>query len=319
MASTDDEDIDRTSEHADEAAARLQRRRFLAGSALGIATLAASAGCGERAASAQAPRPARASTGGERPRRRFEDQVVLITGATSGIGEAAAYAFAAEGAHVFFCGRREELGARVQARIRDAGGRATYVRADVREEAEVAALVRRCVEEGGRLDIALNNAGIGGPVGDPLELPIDGEGGYRDLYRTNVDGVYFAMRHELPVMLRAGRGVILNVASIQGSGGAPTSSAYASTKHAVIGLSRSFALAYAERGIRILSVSPGATDTAMLRRDGADVSGIARDVPVRRVAEPREIADVVLHLAAPEASFLTGEDVKIDGGASAAI
>lgn len=280
------------------------RRNFLAGSAAGAAALAAG--------------PISAATGRGVEDRRFADRVVLITGGTSGIGEAAARAFAAEGAEVFFCGRREDRGREVAASIQENGGSATFFQADVREEGEVEAFVSACVERAGTVHIAFNNAGIEGPEGSLAEIDVDGEMGYRDVMRTNLDGVYHAMRHELPVMIEQGEGVIVNTVSVLGSGGSDGWGAYSASKHAVLGLTRSAALAHAGDGLRIVSLSPGSTDTELLRRMyDDDLSESAEANPMGRVAEPEEMAAMVLKLASPEATFLNGEDIKVDGGSSA--
>ena len=199
------------------------RRHFIASAGAGLTGLALSA-----TALAQSPGTAAAATAC----RRYQGKVVLITGATSGIGEATAHAFAREGARIFFCGRREERGRQVEKAIRDSGGDATYMRADVREEAQVAAFVARCVEVYGRLDIAFNNAGITGYMGAMDELAVEGIGYYHDIMRTNVDGVLFAMRHELPVMRAAGGGIIVNTGSSLSHKGSAHMAAYAASKHA---------------------------------------------------------------------------------------
>jgi len=288
----------------------LSRRGFLAGGALSLAAAAAAPGLA-------AAEPAGQTRPGS-DRQRFTGRTVLITGATSGIGEATARAFAAEGARVFFCGRRAQLGEQVATSIRAAGGEAHFMQADVREEPQVAAFVRRILDTTGRLDIAFNNAGIEGPEGTYGEVPLEGEQSYRDVMRTNLDGVFFAMRHEIPVMRRQREGVIINTASVQGSRGAEGTGPYSASKHGVIGLTRSAALAHAAEGIRILSISPGPVDTPLLRRmyDG-ELEPIAENNPSGRIAEPSEIAAVVLKLASPDASFLLGADVKVDGGSSA--
>lgn len=280
------------------------RRRLLLGGA-GLAGAALAAGAVH-------------ATGRNRDRGRYHGQVVLITGATSGIGEATAHAFAREGAKVCFCGRRESRGEAVESAIREAGGDALFVQADVRREEQMQALVAKCVERYGGLDIAFNNAGIEGPRGAFDEIDVDGANGYGDVFRTNVDGVFFAMRHELPVMRRAGHGVIVNTGSMLSHRGSRFAGAYAGSKHAVIGLTRSAAAAEAGHGIRVVSVSPGGVETELLRRFlGGSLEGAGRNNPMGRIAQPYEVAAVVLNLVAPENTFLNGDDIKVDGASSA--
>ncbi len=286
------------------------RRRIVVG---GMAALA-SATAGSVFGSTQQPQkwPWAASN-----RERFRTRVVLITGATSGIGEASARAFAAEGARVFFCGRRADRGNAVAQSLHENGAEARFHQADVREERDVRGFVEACVETYGRIDIAFNNAGIEGPEGDLDEIPMDGEMGCRDVMRTNLDGVFFAMRYELPVMRRGRGGVVINTASSLAHEGADRWGAYSASKHGVIGLTRSAALANAGRNLRILSISPGAVDTALLRRMYGDLSLFARTNPSGRIGVPEDIAAVVLNLAAPEMSYLNGVDLRVNGGSSA--
>jgi len=249
---------------------------------------------------------------------RFEGKVVLITGATSGIGAATARAFADEGAQVFFCGRREHLGADVQGSIREAGGEATYRQADVREEAQMATFVEACVDTYGGLDIAFNNAGIEGPRGAFDDIATDGEMGYHDLMQTNVDGVLYAMRYEIPVMVAQGAGVIINTGSVLSSRGTGAWGAYAASKHAVHGLSRSAAQRHAGDGLRILTLSPGATETDLLRRFyGGSLEGAGARHPMGRLAQPEDIAAMVLHLSSEGANFVSGANIEVDGTSTA--
>ncbi len=293
-----------------ESSASSSRRHFIAAAGAGLAGLTLGA-------NAQA-NPDNGTT--DKSCRRYQDKVVLITGATSGIGEATAHAYAREGAKVFFCGRREDRGRQVEKAIRDAGGEATYMRADVRREDQVAAFVARCVAVYGRLDIAFNNAGITGYPGPLDELSLDGNGYYHDVMRTNVDGVLYAMRHELQVMRTGGGGVIVNTGSSLSHRGAPQMATYAASKHAVIGLTRSAAALVAGKGIRVVSVSPGGTRTDIMRPylpKGAAQSGGGADTPMGRIAEPEEIAAIVLSVTDPACVFLNGDDVRADGAASA--
>ena len=288
---------------------KLSRRNFITHSGAGLASLVM--GGGLLAGSAKA------SPTASNHHKRFEGKVVLITGATSGIGEATAKEFAGEGASVFFCGRREHLGEKVESEIRDAGGEATYMRADVRNEDQVKAFVEACVEKYGRLDIAYNNAGIEGKASAIDEMPMDGEMGYYDVFQTNVNGVFYAMKYELPIMKEHQTGVIINTGSVLASRGSGSYAPYSASKHAVKGLTRS-AANNARHGIRVVTISPGGTRTDMLRRIyGGSLEGAGQNNPMGRLAEPEEIAAMVMNVSMPEASYLNGEEIRVDGGSSA--
>lgn len=298
----------------DEDSTDSTRRRLLTGGAAGLAALAMSAG----SAGANTKVPEQYSWQRDKSIGRFAGKVVLITGATSGIGKSTALAFAAEGAKVFFCGRRVQLGEQVAAGIRMAGGEATYMRADVREEPQVKAFIDGCVATYGGIDIAFNNAGIEGPVGAYDAIALDGTNSYHDVLATNLNGVFYAMRHELPVMRAGGGGVIISTASIAGSTGTPGMGAYTAAKHGVLGLTRSAAMVHGRENIRALTISPGGTDTPLFRRAvGNDMSRAGRGNPSGRVAQPEEIAAMVLSMAAPEAGYVNGADIIVDGGATA--
>jgi NAD(P)-dependent dehydrogenase (short-subunit alcohol dehydrogenase family) len=296
----------------------ISRKDFLGNSAFGMAGLALGSGIAPASAS---PGTAVASTKnqpGEPDYSHFRDAVVLITGATSGIGEATARLFAEAGSKVFFCGRRRELGKQVEASIRENGGEATYMYADVREEPQVREFTEACVQTYGRIDIAFNNAGIEGPNGQFDEIAMEGEMGYHDLMKTNVDGVIYAMRYELPVMRRQESGMIVNVGSMLSHRGSDTWGAYAASKHAVIGMTRSAAIPNARYGIRVMSISPGGTRTELLRRFlGGSLEGAGANSPMGRIAEPEEIGRVVMGMCDPKLTFLNGDDVKADGASSA--
>ena len=255
-----------------------------------------------------------------RGKGRFAGKVVVITGATSGIGKETAVAFAAEGAKVGFCGRREELGRQVEREIRRAGGEATYVRADVRVPRQVKAFVDGVARRYGGLDVAFNNAGI--HLGKPLaDITVEE---WDDVHLTNARGVFLGIKYQVP-HLREG-GVIICTASSQAGHTRPGHAAYTASKRAVQGIVHVAALDYGSRGIRVLAVDPGTTDTRLVRPDGIpdeawaafkQAWGPLNVYGLPRMAEAKEIASAVVSLATPEFSYLTGTAVLVDGGMSA--
>jgi len=289
---------------------RYSRRRALAFGAVGLTAGSLGAGAGVAGANIAENN----SPGG--PGSRFAGKVVLITGATSGIGEATARAMAGEGAKVVFCGRRLELGQQVEASVRSTGGDATFVRADVRNENEVRDLVDGCVSRHGRLDIAVNNAGIESPRAARLHEQSMAD--MEEVWRTNVGGVFLGMKYQIPRMLAQGGGSIINTASISAEVGFATIAPYNSSKHAVASLTKVAALEYAADRIRINAFAPGAVDTPMLRRAaaafGVSYDQIAQDYPIKRIVRPEEIAAVVMWLASDESSAMAGADVDASGG-----
>ena len=242
-------------------------------------------------------------------------KVAIVTGASAGIGRATAVALATEGAAVTGADVDEARGEQVAAEIRDKGGRAIFVKTDVTDDAQVAAMVAKTVEAFGGLDVAFNNAGIEGMPAPTADCTV--ENWHRTL-AVNLTGVWSCMRHEIPVMLARGGGSIVNCASVAGLVGFAGIPAYTASKHAVVGLTKTAALEYAEQGIRVNAVCPGVIDTEMIDRftggqPEAEAAMVATE-PVGRLGRPEEIADAVVWLASPQSSFVTGQAIAVDGG-----
>jgi NAD(P)-dependent dehydrogenase (short-subunit alcohol dehydrogenase family) len=243
--------------------------------------------------------------------------VILVTGGLTGIGRAAAIAFAREGATVVVAGRREEAGAELVKELRAFGPAAEFINADVRKEEDVRAMVDRTVARFGRLDVAVNNAGTEGALGPVTEQTPEA---YAATFDTNVLGTLLCMKHALRVMQSQGFGNIVNISSTMGSRGAPNASLYVASKHAVEGLTKSGALEAASFKVRVNAIAPGPVETAMLDRftgSGDRKAGLLAGVPLRRAGKPEEIADAILFLASDKAAFITGQIIRVNGGKTA--
>jgi NAD(P)-dependent dehydrogenase (short-subunit alcohol dehydrogenase family) len=241
-------------------------------------------------------------------------QVVLITGALTGIGRATAVTFAREGARIIVSGRHDEDGKKLVGELRKAGAEAEFVRADVRDEDDVRGLMEKTVARFGRLDAAVNCAGTEGTPGPVTEQTAET---YAATFDTNVLGTLLSMKHELRVMLPQGSGSIVNVSSAYGKVGAARASVYVASKHAVEGLTKSAALEVAGTGVRINVVAPGTTDTGMLTRftdTDENKAKLVSTVPVKRLAAPDEIAQVIAFVSSANASYITGASIPVDGG-----
>jgi NAD(P)-dependent dehydrogenase (short-subunit alcohol dehydrogenase family) len=259
-------------------------------------------------------------------RRRFDGKSIVITGATSGIGRAAALQFAAEGGKVAFCGRRTELGAALEREIKASGGQALYVKADVLVEQEVKAFVERAAEAFGPPTVAFNNAGI--TIEKPLHDYSSAE--WDRVIGTNLRGAFLAMKYEIPHMLKAGGGSIVVTSSSNAIATQAKRSAYTASKRALVGLVQAAALDYAQQGIRINALIPGTTDTEFLRKASGNENlpepifrvGLnqwlkSNAPPIPRLATAEEIAAAALTLASDEHPFMTGAQLVIDGGKTA--
>lgn len=244
-------------------------------------------------------------------------KLVLITGALTGIGRAAAIAFAKTGADVVVAGRREAEGAALEAALRELGVKAVFIKTDVRHDDEVRNLVDATVARFGRLDIAVNNAGTEGTPGPVAEQTAES---FAATFDTNVLGTLLSMKHEMRVMAAQGAGSIVNISSTYGHEGAAGASVYVGSKHAVEGITKSAALEGAALGVRVNAVAPGPTDTGMLTRftgSAENKAALLSGVPLGRIGQPDDIANAIVFVGSDAASFLTGQIVTVDGGKTA--
>lgn len=249
----------------------------------------------------------------------FEGKVAVITGAGSGIGRACALAFAAQGAKVIVADIAVADGEETVGLIQTAGGKSTFVPCNVAKSADVSSLMMESVRTYGRLDYACNNAGVGGP---PKITDDYSEADWRAVIDVNLTGAWLCMKYELPIMVRQGNGVIVNMASILGKVGFATAPAYVAAKHGLIGLTQTAALEYATKNIRVNAVCPGFIYTPLLEKAGMQAGSemhtqISNLHPMKRMGTSEEVAGAVTWLCSDAASFVTGHALMVDGGYTA--
>lgn len=245
--------------------------------------------------------------------KSLENKVAIVTGASSGIGEAIAITFGAAGAKVVVSDINEEGGNSVVEKLKSNGGEAIFIKADTSTAEENEKLVAETVKHFGGLDIAVNNAGIGGPAALTGEYPVEA---WDKVIAVNLSGVFYGLRYQIPAILANGGGNIINMASVLGQVGTKFSPAYVAAKHGVVGLTKAAAIEYADQKIRINSVGPGYIKTPLLVKHLSEdqMDSLIKQHPIGRLGESQEIAELVLWLASDKASFVTGTYYAADGG-----
>ncbi len=245
----------------------------------------------------------------------LKNKVALVTGAGSGIGKAIAILYAKEGAKVIVNDINEENGKSVVDHITSEGGTAFFIEADASKEKEVQALIQKTVEQYGSLDIACNNAGIGGEQNLTGDYSIES---WNKVVDINLNGVFYGCKYELEQMEKNGGGIIVNMASIHGTVAAPMSSPYTATKHAVVGLTKNIGAEYGQKNIRCNAVGPAYIKTPLLENlDSEMLEDLKSKHPMKRLGKPEEVAELVLFLSSEKSSFMTGGYYLIDGGYTA--
>ena len=244
----------------------------------------------------------------------FKGRTAIVFGGTAGIGRATALRFADAGANVVIAGLGASDGLAAEAQARAAGVQAMFIEADVSREQDVQHAMSRAIDRFGRIDAAVNNAGIEGRFGPVQDATVED---FDRIIGVNLKGVWLGMKHQIPHMLAHGGGAIVNTASSAGVTGIPNVALYTASKHGVVGLTKASALELAGSKIRVNAVAPGPVNTGLLHRmigGHIDPSVIAASVPMKRISEPEETARAIVWLCSDEASFITGHTLVVDGG-----
>ncbi|MFH5883959.1 SDR family NAD(P)-dependent oxidoreductase [Halalkalibaculum sp. DA3122] len=245
--------------------------------------------------------------------KQLENKVAIVTGAASGIGKATALLLAEEGARTVVSDIDKKKGQKVVDEIKMSGGEASFIKADASKAEDNENLVKQTLDAYGKLHIAVNNAGIGGPLSLTADYSVND---WQKVINLNLNGVFYGMKYQIDAIQKAGGGSIVNIASILGQAGTRQSPAYVAAKHGVVGLTKAAALEYAQENIRINSVGPGYINTPLVQNslDDETIDTLKGMHPVGRLGEPEEVAELILWLASDKSSFVTGSYYPVDGG-----